>query len=196
MNKLRIVDKTQFVRGLSVIVSIPIMVGIVASNLSSADTVTLNPPIIHDSTMDIVGKRIAKEVKKPKKKKVVSRSMDSQLDLTDKEFNILCKITQAETDGTIAQKMNIAQVVINRVKSEKFPNNVEDVVFARNQFQPTFDHRYYEVKVNAETVKAVTNVLNGRKIHDSLFFQAYYSDSAWFRSLDFTFQDGVHRFYK
>ena len=140
----------------------------------------------------------AVEVSKSKtdKPKVVSRGNHQRksFPITDEERSILYRITEAEaTGGDFDQKANVAQCVINRV--EHYNSNVKDVVFAKNQFSPVWDGRYYSVEITQGTIDAVDSVIDNPNRHDAQFFQAYYSDSRWFRTLKFEFEDGIHRYY-
>lgn len=53
--------------------------------------------------------------------------------ITDEEYNNLVRIVEAEATGLdIKAKILVANVVINRVFSNDFPNNVTDVIFQEN----------------------------------------------------------------
>ena len=122
------------------------------------------------------------------------------------DIEVFERIVEAEaTGGTIEQKMNVAQTVLNRVESDKFPNTVKSVVFQRNdgrwQFSPLYDGRYYTVSIKESTKKAVQNVLNSTSLHDGLYFVARSSadtdNVSWFdRNLEFLFDDGIHEHFK
>lgn len=128
-----------------------------------------------------------------------------KLSSTDK--NVLLRIVEAEATGEdIKGKMLVANVVLNRVKSGRFPDSVEGVVFQQNgsvyQFSPIKDGRYYKVDVSKETKKAVERVLKGEdESEGALFFmsrsRARASSVTWFdRALTKVFKYGTHEFYK
>lgn len=118
------------------------------------------------------------------------------------EFEILCRITEAEvTGGDIDSKKNVVSVVLNRVNSPLFPNNIKDVVFQKNQFSPVWDKRYWKVEISKETRKAVIEVKRDGPTTDALYFANLTKVSAkikrWFDKLEFLFTDSVgHSFFK
>lgn len=127
------------------------------------------------------------------------------IQLTDDDFEILCKITSAERGGgTKQQQEYVVSVILNRVLSSKFPNTVKDVVFAPGQFQPTRNGAY-ERAVPSETTKAaVRNVIeNGDTTGGALYFctPGAAAKDSWWSSLIFLFNDSngtslsSHNFY-
>ncbi len=126
--------------------------------------------------------------------------------LSDKDYEVLLKIVQAEAGNEDEKgKMLVAGVVMNRVKSSRFPNTVEEVVFQHEngvyQFSPVVNGSYYSAKVSEETKEAVERVLSGEDMTEgALYFAArkYASDSnmKWFdRSLIRLFEYGGHEFF-
>lgn len=124
-----------------------------------------------------------------------------------KQQAILERIVEAEAGGEdMTGKILVANVVLNRVKSEKFPSTVKGVVFAhsgnRYQFSPLSDGRYYKVSVSKETREAVERALNGENpSQGALYFMArqYASPSnvRWFdTALTKVVSHGVHEFYR
>jgi N-acetylmuramoyl-L-alanine amidase len=128
-------------------------------------------------------------------------------ELTQDEYEMMCRIVQAEAGGEDALgKQMVADVIINRVKSKRFPNTVQGVIFQKNgsgaQFSPISDGRYYRVTVSEETKAAVTEALCGSDAtNGSLYFiNAKKADAAnvtWFENnLSCQTEHGGHRFYK
>ena len=115
---------------------------------------------------------------------------------TDEDVENLMRIVQAEA----------ANVVINRVKSSKFPDNITDVVFQRKknvtQFSPVANGTIYRVKVSEETREAVYSALYGEDVSEgALFFMARKyanpENAQWFDSnLVYLFSYGGHDFFK
>lgn len=158
-----------------------------------------------------IQRKQAKEKKANSKKAVEAfqnkKEGKNAIKLSNSEKNILLRIVEAEATGEdIMGKMLVANVVLNRVKSEHFPDTVEEVVFQRSgsvyQFSPIKDRRYYEVSISDETKEAVERVLNGEdKSEGALYFmsrsRAMASSVTWFdRSLTKVFKHGTHEFYK
>lgn len=127
--------------------------------------------------------------------------------ISEEEKNILLRIVEAEAGGEDAQgKLLVANVVLNRVNSNLFPDTVTEVVFQKNgkvtQFSPVANGRYYRVTISSDTVNAVERALEGEDISQgALFFAAReYADSdkmKWFdEELSFLFCHGGHEFFK
>ncbi len=128
------------------------------------------------------------------------------LDLTPEEITILEKIVEAEaTDEDVYGRMLVANVVINRVNSRYFPNDVKSVVFQKIsgsiQFSPVEDGRYYSVPVTEETKEAVRRVLAGEDYSEGAlyFFERARTTSkkaSWFeKNLKYLMKYGCHEFY-
>lgn len=127
--------------------------------------------------------------------------------LGEEDINVLLRIVEAEAGGEdIEGKLLVANVVLNRVENEKFPDTVKEVVFQRekgvSQFSPVSNGSYYTVEISEETVEAVGRALAGEdNSQGALFFAARkYADSdrmRWFdENLTFLFQHGGHEFFK
>lgn len=140
-------------------------------------------------------------------KKQQEAARAAEFEVKDSELDILLKIVEAEAGGEgLEGKKLVANVVLNRVESDKFPNTVKDVVFQRDggkvQFSPIADGRYNKVKVSDETRKAVAAALAGEdSSQGALFFSARKkanpNSMKWFdKELDWLFQYGNHEFYK
>lgn len=126
----------------------------------------------------------------------------TSLELNDNEYNVLLKIVEAEAGSEdLTGKMLVANVIINRVNSDKFPDTVTEVVYqkhqGRAQFSPTVDGRINTVNISQETITAVKRVLNGEdSSNGALYFRSVYSNSGWFdRALTRVIEHGNHIFY-
>lgn len=127
--------------------------------------------------------------------------------LSAEDYTAMIRIVEAEaTDEDLIGKILIANVVMNRVEVEGFPNNIYDVVHqkynGRAQFSPIDDGRYYSVSITNSTEEAVAAALSGADYSEgALFFVAKSlaskSAGSWFdRDLSFIMKHGVHSFYK
>ena len=127
-------------------------------------------------------------------------------DLSERDMELLLRIVEAEAgcedeDGRIL----VANVVLNRMESELFPDSVAEVVLQTNngvsQFSPVSSGSIWTVEVSEETREAVEKALEGENISQgALFFAARkYADSKrmkWFdEKLDFLFEHGGHDFF-
>ncbi len=127
-------------------------------------------------------------------------------DLSERDMELLLRIVEAEAgcedeDGRIL----VANVVLNRMESELFPDSVAEVVLQTNngvsQFSPVSSGSIWTVEISEETREAVEKALEGENISQgALFFAARkYADSKrmkWFdEKLDFLFEHGGHDFF-
>ncbi|WP_343210603.1 cell wall hydrolase [Anaerolentibacter hominis] len=116
------------------------------------------------------------------------------------EIRLLERLVQAEAGGESYEgKMLVANVVLNRVESSKFPNTVTKVIYQKSQFTPASTGKINRVKVSKETKAAVAEVLNGKdNSGGALYFVAKrYCNASWFdRALTWLFKVGNHDFYK
>ena len=126
--------------------------------------------------------------------------------MSDTDYETLLRIVEAEA-GTedVKGRALVANVIMNRVKNDEFPNTVTEVVWESTngvpQFSPTYDGRISEVTVSDETREAVKQVLEGVDYSEgALFFiqksQAESHNVTWFeKDLKKLFKYGVHEFY-
>lgn len=80
--------------------------------------------------------------------------------MSDEDYDTLLRIVEAEAGSEdIKGRVLVANVIMNRVKSEDFPDTVTEVVWDNSdgvpQFSPTYDGRINEVSVSDETREAV-----------------------------------------
>ena len=77
----------------------------------------------------------------------------------------------------------VANVIINRVQNDAFPDTVTEVIFQRengvSQFSPIRDGRFYQVSISDETVEAVEAALYGQdESQGALYFMARKYDAS------------------
>lgn len=189
----------------------------VSDTLSSGSTVTR---IGSSCEQVIVGQRV-KKVEKTAADLNVSSSMENKVNeldarsitlaenptlMSDEDYDTLLRIVEAEAGSEdIKGRVLVANVIMNRVKSENFPDTVTEVVWDNSdgvqQFSPTYDGRINEVTVSDETREAVKQALKGTDYSEgALFFiqksAAEAHNVKWFeKDLKKLFKYGVHEFY-
>ena len=105
----------------------------------------------------------------PAPEEVPTEAVAANFNLDEQEYQVLLRIVEAEAGGedTIG-KMLVANVVMNRVRSEIFPATVTGVVYQNTecgaQFAPTVDGRIDRVNVSQDTTEAVNRVLGGEAV--------------------------------
>lgn len=138
-----------------------------------------------------------------RRKEEEERRSKAVISYSNEDYQVLLKIVQAEA-GICDEKGKIlvANVVINRVKSKRFPNSIKSVVYAPKQFSPVGNGSINRVQVTQETVECVNRALAGEDYSQgALFFmnrgKSKQSNVGWFdRSLTYLFYHGNHEFFK
>ena len=126
--------------------------------------------------------------------------------MPESEYYTLLSIVEAEATGEdLIGKMLIANVILNRVEDERFPNTIEEVVWQEiggsAQFSPTIDGRIYSVEISDESIEAVDRVLSGEDYSKgALYFMARCASESvsvgWFDdTLIPLFVHGGHEYY-
>lgn len=109
----------------------------------------------------------------------------------DGEIRLLCKLCQAEAgeENYSAQQM-IAQVVLNRVASGDFPNNITDVVYQKKGNIPQFSVVYNglldrQVVLDETYIRVLRVLLNGYELPSNvLYFYDSSVEENWVNTLE------------
>ena len=138
-----------------------------------------------------------------KQRRTVKTIVRYRVNLDHGARRILERIVEAESgDQTIKGRQMGANVILNRMKSEKFPNSVREIVFAGRQFSPVSNGSYYRVKVSARTKKAVEKALKEKDNTNGALYFMYRAGSdssniSWFdRELTKICEYGCHEFFR
>ncbi len=115
------------------------------------------------------------------------------------ELEWLAATIQAEAGGeSYTGKLGVGSVIMNRVKSSAFPNDIKSVITQNMQFA---SYRSGKVELiiangpNSSCINAAQEVLNGARIGDYLFFMTkYYAD--YYGISDYTMIGNHAFFYK
>lgn len=132
---------------------------------------------------------------------------DTVIKLSSDDYQNLLKIVEAEAGGEDdVGKMLVANVVINRVMDEQFPDTVTEVVFQKEngitQFSPISDGRFQKITVTDNTIEVVERALMGENVaNGALYFASRASADPermhWFDTqLTFLFSYGGHEFFQ
>lgn len=128
------------------------------------------------------------------------------ISVSNQDIECLMRIVEAEAgcEDRIG-KLLVANVVINRVRNDAFPDTVTEVVYQRNshstQFSPVSNGRIDTVKISDETKEVVYSALLGEDVSQgALYFVARkYADPdkvCWFDdNLTHLFSHGGHDFF-
>ena len=123
---------------------------------------------------------------------------------TEADYDALLRIVQAEAGNQDdIGKILVANVIINRVKSDKYPDDIYSVITQNNgkvyQFSPVMPGgSFYWITSDEHTKECVDRALSGEDYSQgALFFCRETSPNSWFNTkLTFLFTHGPHYFYK
>ena len=154
--------------------------------------------------IETIQKQILKErqEEEARKKAEEERRAARRIKYTDEDYQVLLRIVQAEAGICDPKgKILVADVIINRVLSGKFPDSVKAVVYQPSQFQPVSNGTINTVKVTAETIECVDRALAGEDYSNgALYFmnrRASGSAASWFdRRLTYLFAHDGHEFFR
>ena len=110
---------------------------------------------------------------------------------TEDEVRLICRVVETETyQCDFDSKVNVANVVLNRIESGEFGETVEDVITADNQFA------YGRKSITEDTILAVEYAfMMEDTTQGALFFHSNRKTDK-FCGNDFIFQDEAgHNFY-
>ena len=118
----------------------------------------------------------------------------------DRELTCLAKIVVHEAGNqSRAGQLAVAQVVMNRVRSPRFPNTICGVAMQPGQFfnvhryNPPRDARWRRA---LEVARDARDGVSAPVVGNALFFRAAYASSAFFRSRTRVATLGDHVFYR
>lgn len=115
---------------------------------------------------------------------------------TDTEINLLARLVRAEAQGeSFAGKVAVAEVVLNRVESDDFPDSIGAVIYQSGQFSPVSNGSINKAPDEA-SIKAVEQALQGSNtVGKALFFYNYKTaTSRWLDSRQTVTVIGNHTF--
>lgn len=121
----------------------------------------------------------------------------SVVSLTLEELDLFFRLVEAEAGNEdMRGKIAVANVVINRVRDNRYPNTIKEVIYQPYQFEPVRNGHIYK-KAPADSKEAVLRALKGEEVvpRDTISFWANYlnkSHELW--NLNITSRIGIHVF--
>lgn len=115
--------------------------------------------------------------------------------IKEEEVRLLARLVHAEAKGEPYEgKVAVAEVVLNRVEHEQFPDTVKEVIYQRNAFQPV-QNGAINKPASEEAVQAVEDALeNENKIDCLYFYNPETATSQWIFTRDVVKTIGKHAF--
>ena len=115
------------------------------------------------------------------------------------ERKLLERLVECEAGvESLTGKIAVVNVVLNRIKSDAFPNTITDVIYQKNQFEPVVTGIIDNKEASQESIEAVKRAFKGERVVDEgiLYFWASWLDSSndlW-NHVDIETTVGVHHF--
>ncbi len=120
------------------------------------------------------------------------------INLTNEEILLLSKLVTSEARGESYEgQVAVAAVVINRVKDNRFPNSIEDVIYQKNAFSVVKDGSI-DMDPTDEAYRAAQDALYGEDPTEKAvyFWNPKISTCKWIEKLQPHLKIGNHVFAK
>lgn len=128
-----------------------------------------------------------------------SEEVEYVLPLSEDDQTYLKKIAWAEAGNQDTKgKALVMRVVLNRVDSELFPDDVLEVILQKNQFSPVASGTFWPATDCDEgCIEALEMIMNGwDESQGATYFESNKKYDSWhYRNLTFLFEYGAHWFY-
>jgi N-acetylmuramoyl-L-alanine amidase len=141
-------------------------------------------------------KQIQEYVKKKEEQKKIEEAKRIEEQKRQEEYNLFARLVEAEAKGeSYKGKVAVAEVVLNRVESEQFPDTITEVIYQKGQFSPVSNGSINN-NPSEDSKKAVQEALKGTNLtYGALYFwYPEISTSRWLETRQTTVKIGVHEF--
>ena len=112
--------------------------------------------------------------------------------------NLLARLINAEARGEpYTGQVAVGAVILNRVKSPKFPNTIAGVIYQNNQFSSIKDGQFnVPIEEGSSVYKAAEDAINGSDPTNGAlyFYNPNKTKNKWLFSLKTSIEIGSHRF--
>jgi len=118
---------------------------------------------------------------------------------TEADYLLLAKLVMVESGyESYEGQLAVANVILNRVNSGKFPSTIKDVIYAGRQFPPAHNGLLDKSEPNSSVLRATKDALNGKNNVGGAvyFFNPKYSTGSFWSNLTVENTIGNHRFAK
>lgn len=147
--------------------------------------------------IEMIRKEVEQKSKAEKKVQIAEVKEEEQPTYSEEDVYWLSRIVSAEAKGeTEKGKIAVANVVLNRVKHEEFPDSIKEVVFQKGQFSPVKSKKIYD-KPTEEAVEAAVKALEGDRVLEEdviFFYNPKIAPRSWLRTREEAVTIGEHRF--
>ncbi len=157
-----------------------------------------------EQVTEILNEEIAEEEvpteEAPTKEPEVIVTKNPAYSYTQAELDLLAKLIFHEAGGECYEgQVAVGAVVLNRVRAQGFPNNIYDVIYAKNQFSPVRSSKWNNpVPSGTRVYEAALEALNGTDPTNGAlyFYNPKTSTSSWIFTRPVVKVIGNHNFAK
>lgn len=98
---------------------------------------------------------------------------------TDEDLEVLTRVLTGEAHTySDEHQLLVGSVVLNRVKSNKFPNTIKEVVFQKGQYACVRDGNYYREPTERNIANAKYLLENGSMLPENCVYQAEFKQGS------------------
>lgn len=150
-------------------------------------------------SVEDVGSRLLNSINENVIAAIINESSTStKVPAGDDMVNLLARLVNGEARGEPYEgQVAVAAVILNRVKSPKFPNTIASVIYQKSQFSCVTDGQFNEpIEENSTVYKAAQEAMNGADPTNGAlyFYNPAKTKSKWLFSLPTTMTIGKHVF--
>ena len=124
---------------------------------------------------------------------------DTTINLTQEEAEMLMKLAQCEAGGCVSSQYHEMMVVVNRLKSDAFPNTVKEVIYQEGQFSVVSEGKFAKAEPTLESHLALAMVERGIDWSEGAIWveaSSNSSDSWHSQNKEFLYELYGQRYYK
>ncbi|MRX72285.1 LysM peptidoglycan-binding domain-containing protein [Bacillus lacus] len=187
--------------------------GMLVISIAPLDNSTVEASAVHrvqaGDTLWLIGKKYGVSIKDIQYKNhksghllYVGERLTIPTSVTNSEKELMARLVHAEAKGEpYAGKVAVATVVLNRVKSDEFPDTISDVIHQKVKhsyaFEPVQNGSIHQ-HANQEAAEAVDEAIayDGMGNDSLYFYNPETATSKWIFSTEETLTIGKHRFAK
>ncbi|MDA2738411.1 cell wall hydrolase [Bacillus cereus group sp. Bc015] len=124
----------------------------------------------------------------------------TSLNISDSDFDLLSRLVEAEAGiEPFEGKIAVANVILNRVESDQFPDTIEAVIYETGQFEPVRNGMINREpsEESKEAVRRALTVNRSLGLNSLYFYDPRFSSEKaknWFDTLETTMTIGNHVF--
>ncbi len=93
----------------------------------------------------------------------------SKPEISNSELDVFAALLDCEAQATYRDRLAVATVIMNRVKSSQYPNTVNGVIYQKGQFSPTWTgklDRRLELGASSLSYEVARDAMNGKRLSE------------------------------